>query len=409
MAALESWRRRESPTHAKTKPPNQSRKSVHYDDGGVRKSEVGKSKETLVGANGPILGPTDNLDLNQPCWAGSEGKINPSIVFDCGAQGRGQGDSISMSETISETSAKHSRDSPENWMESSDEGEDSDEEAWSSKRKKTIQQEQRSSYQSGRTEMVMETKVEEVNKRLCKSIWGNSPSDWAWLGSIGNVGGILTIWNSEVFQKTSEWSRTGMLVVNGRWVEDDSMCTIVNGYAPAQRGDLWEILQALVRQATTERICIVGDFNTIREESERVGRATSCDRNEMARFNSFIDGCDLMEVQLVGRRYTWYRPDGTCKSKLDRLLVNSNWLNKWPDVMLKGGKRSLSDHVPIYIEGCKKDWGPRPFKFFNQWIQHPTYKGVIDRVWSTSNIQGWAGFVIKEKLKELKLELKKWS
>ncbi|KAL8457806.1 hypothetical protein ACS0TY_035616 [Phlomoides rotata] len=95
---------------------------------------------------------------------------------------------------------------------------------------------------------LQEIKVEEVNKRLCKSIWGNSPSDWAWLGSIGNTGGILTIWNSEVFQKTSEWSRTGMLVVNGRWVEDDSICTIINVYAPnsaAQRGELWEILQAL--------------------------------------------------------------------------------------------------------------------------------------------------------------------
>ncbi|KAL8494600.1 hypothetical protein ACS0TY_025437 [Phlomoides rotata] len=70
-------------------------------------------------------------------------------------------------------------------------------------------------------------------------------------------------------------------------------------------------------------------------------------------------------MQLVGRRYTWYRPDGTCKSKLDRLFVNDNWLNKWPEVILKWWKRSLSDHVPIFIKGCSKDWGPKPFKFFN--------------------------------------------
>ncbi|KAL8505547.1 hypothetical protein ACS0TY_016695 [Phlomoides rotata] len=113
----------------------------------------------------------------------------------------------------------------------------------------------------------------------------------------------------------------------------------------------------------------------------------------MERFNDFIKGSDLVKIQLVGRRFTWYRPDGTCKSKLDRLLVNSTWLNNWSGSILRDGKRSLSDHVPIYIEGSKNDWGPRPFKFFNQWIQHPSYKG----------------FVIKEKLKELKVELKAWS
>ncbi|KAL8530880.1 hypothetical protein ACS0TY_007781 [Phlomoides rotata] len=224
--------------------------------------------------------------------------------------------------------------------------------------------------------------MEEVNKRTCKSIRGNSPFDWSWHGAIGNSGGILTIWNSEVFQKTSDWSREWMLSVNGRWIEDGSECMIINIYAPnsvTQRKVLWETLQALMWQSGTEDICIIGDFNTIREKSDRL------------------------------EEDSWYRPDGTCKSKLDRLLVNINWLNKWPEEILRGGKRSLSDHVSIFIEGSKKDWGPRPFKFFNQWIQHPGYKELIERVWSTSSKQGWASFVIKEKLKEVKAELKVWS
>ncbi|KAL8498771.1 hypothetical protein ACS0TY_021917 [Phlomoides rotata] len=257
-----------------------------------------------------------------------------------------------------------------------------------------------------------ETKMEEVNKSVCKSFWGNSLFDWAWLGSVGNSGGVLTIWNSDLFQKISSWSITGMLVVNDRWVEDGSDCTIVNIYAlnsVAQRSELWEILRSLVRQIGTASLCIIGDFNMIREESERVGRAGYWDIGEMERFNNFIEGSDLVEIQLVGRRFTWYRPDGMCKSKLDCMLVNSNWLNKWSGAILRGGKRSLSDHIPIYIEGNKKDWGPRPFKFFNQWIQHPSYKGLIEKVWSSSLKQGWSDFVIKEKLEELKVELKAWS
>ncbi|KAL8497092.1 hypothetical protein ACS0TY_020679 [Phlomoides rotata] len=201
---------------------------------------------------------------------------------------------------------------------------------------------------------------------------------------------------------------TKMEEVNKR-VDDGNYCTIVNVYGPnsmTQRSELWEILHSLVMQTGTTYLCITGDFNTIREESERVGRAGQGDRSEMERFNNFIEGSDLVKIQLVGRKFTWYRPDGTCKSKLDRMFVNSNWLNKWPGEILRCGKRSLPYHIPIYIEGIKKDWGPRPFKFFNQWIQHPSYKDLAETVWTSSSKQGWTGYVIKEKLKELKAALK---
>ncbi|KAL8478158.1 hypothetical protein ACS0TY_030156 [Phlomoides rotata] len=221
---------------------------------------------------------------------------------------------------------------------------------------------------------IQESKVEAVDSRTCKAIWGDRPCEWAYLGAEGNSGGIITIWNPTASQKVSEWSRRGMLVVNGIWLEDGGKCTIINV-----------------------------------EEGERVGRAATWDENDMDHFNNFIRGSDLLEMPLIGRSYTWYRPNGACKSKLDRLLVNASWVSKWPDVRLKGGRRTLSDHVPIFIEGSNKDWGPKPFKFFNQWINHKEYKGVVEGVWATSGHSGWAGFEIKEKLKTLKTELNKWS
>ncbi|KAL8541408.1 hypothetical protein ACS0TY_002609 [Phlomoides rotata] len=185
-----------------------------------------------------------------------------------------------------------------------------------------------------------------------------------------------------------------MLVVNGRWLKDGGNCTIINVYAPnvpAQRWELWDCIQALVNQYVEDRMCIVRDFNAIKEKGERVGRAATWDENDMIHFNNFIRGSDLLEISLIGRSYTWYRPNSACKSKLNRLLVNASWVSKWPDVRLKGGRQTLSDHVPIFIEGRKKDWGPKPFKFFNQWINHKDYMEVV------------------EGLKTLKIELKKWS
>ncbi|KAL8547280.1 hypothetical protein ACS0TY_006850 [Phlomoides rotata] len=259
---------------------------------------------------------------------------------------------------------------------------------------------------------IQESKVESVDCKMCRALWGNRPCEWAYLGSEGSSGGIITLWNPEVFQRISDWSRTGMVVVNGRWVEDGGNCTIINVYAPNTailRWEIWDYIQSVVGQYNEDRVCIMGDFNSIRDTGERVGRAATWDIADINRFNNFIQGSDLTEIQLVGRSFTWYRPNGSCKSKLDRLLVNTNWLSKWPCVSLKGGWRSLSDHVPIFIEGAERDWGPRPFKFFNQWIQHQEYRTLIEKVWAESSVSGWAGFVIKEKLKILKSELKGWS
>ncbi|KAL8511032.1 hypothetical protein ACS0TY_017746 [Phlomoides rotata] len=124
-------------------------------------------------------------------------------------------------------------------------------------------------------------------------------------------------------------------------VEDGSKCTIINVYAPnnsAQRGILWEMIEALADQNNTDKVCLIGDFNAIRGVNERIGRSSVCDYRDMDNFNKMIDRSDLTEIPLVGRSYIWYRPDGSCKSKLDRLLVNPNWLTKWSNVILKGVK-----------------------------------------------------------------------
>lgn len=128
----------------------------------------------------------------------------------------------------------------------------------------------------------------------------------------------------------------------------------------------------------------------------------------MANFDNFILGNNLVDLNLSGRFYTWYRHDGSCKSRLDRMLVNDVWVCKWPNIVLKGGKRTLSDHCPIFVEAECKDWGPRPFRFFNYWTKHPSFKSLVDSKWNSYSISGWGSFVLKEKLKRLKGDLKEW-
>lgn len=74
------------------------------------------------------------------------------------------------------------------------------------------------------------------------------------------------------------------------------------------------------------RVCLVGDFNSIRRVEERSGRNESPNLNEIGIFDKFIRGSQLIELPLVGRKFTCYRPDGSCKSRLDRVLVNNKWI-----------------------------------------------------------------------------------
>lgn len=116
-----------------------------------------------------------------------------------------------------------------------------------------------------------------------------------------------------------------------------------------------------------------------------------------------------MDLPLNGRSYTCYKPDGSCKSRLDRMLVNNEWLSKWPTVFLRGMQHSISDHCPLLLETKERDWGPTPFRFVNAWCSHPNFKEFVTNAWHNYPVQEWSGYRIKEKLKMLKEDLKMWN
>lgn len=76
---------------------------------------------------------------------------------------------------------------------------------------------------------------------------------------------------------------------------------------------------------------MVGDFNVVRHSNKRqgVGHAR-VNRSKIKGFNNFIDSNQLLDLLAMGRKYTWYRPNDTTKSRLDRVLVSDNWVETWP-------------------------------------------------------------------------------
>lgn len=73
-------------------------------------------------------------------------------------------------------------------------------------------------------------------------------------------------------------------------------------------------------------------------------------------------------VPCVGRKYTWYRPNGKAKSRLDRFLVSADWFNKCQDNCQFILQRNFSDHCPILLRSSNVVWGPKPFRVLDCWF-----------------------------------------
>ncbi|KAL8503681.1 hypothetical protein ACS0TY_022415 [Phlomoides rotata] len=158
--------------------------------------------------------------------------------------------------------------------------------------------------------------------------------------------------------RTCYWYMVGGLVVNVLWGQDRIPCCIVNIYAPcvfSEKIELWDRLVSVINQNPSACICVIDDFNSIRIEAERDGRAMLPNPRDISAFNSFINDVRLIDLPLHGRSFTWYRANGSCESRLDRILVNSLWLQRWVNSFLKGLRRSISDHCPILLEINAKD------------------------------------------------------
>lgn len=152
-----------------------------------------------------------------------------------------------------------------------------------------------------------------MDNRIGKSLWGNKFCDCASLEAVGKSGGILSIWNEQVFCKTSAWSDKGVLVVNGYLKEDGSQVCVMNVYAPCdttERRILWNLVENIIATLGNIMYCVVGDFNAIRDERERVGRGSVVDQRDISAFRDFIDFGNLFELPLTERAYTWYKLQG---------------------------------------------------------------------------------------------------
>ncbi|GKV27286.1 hypothetical protein SLEP1_g36471 [Rubroshorea leprosula] len=117
----------------------------------------------------------------------------------------------------------------------------------------------------------------------------------------------------------------------------------------------------------------------------------------------------LEDLPMMGRKFTWFKSDGSAMSRLDRFLVSTGFLLNFPDLIQKGLSRDISDHCPVMLISSSKDWGPKPFRTLDCWFELKEFCPFVQEKWKSYNVEGWNGFRLKEKFKMLKNDLKEWN
>ncbi|KAK4559257.1 hypothetical protein RGQ29_008482 [Quercus rubra] len=118
----------------------------------------------------------------------------------------------------------------------------------------------------------------------------------------------------------------------------------------------------------------------------------------------------LIDLPLQGGTFTWSNSrEVASKARLDRFLFFPDWEDKFPTIFQRRMSRLCSDHFPIVLKGGSFQRGSMLFRFENMWLKD---EGFVDRVrswWDSYQVHGAPSFILANKLKLLKNDLKRWN
>ncbi|PWA83892.1 RNA-directed DNA polymerase, eukaryota, Reverse transcriptase zinc-binding domain protein [Artemisia annua] len=225
---------------------------------------------------------------------------------------------------------------------------------------------------------IQETKMTKLELFRLKSMWGNFKFDYACSMARGRLGGLISMWDSNVFMKSNIWCGDNYVIVKGKWKNSIEDYYLINVYGPQHqpaKANLWNFLRS----------------------------------GDAAIFNSFIQDVGLLDLPMGGKMFTWMNKAGTKLSKIDRFLISEDVLESHSDILVTILDKLWSDHNPILLHCKKIDFGPTPFRIFHSWFDRPGFEDVVKAAWvNLSREDVGAISTFHTKLKGLKLHLKQW-
>lgn len=255
---------------------------------------------------------------------------------------------------------------------------------------------------------LLETKIKPQN---FAKLYSSSFQEWCVVSNINmhKGGRIILLWLDSNFQVDVKFRSPQCIHVAVRSItfRIDFECTVVYAFNGAkERIQLWDELRAIKQQIQGPWI-VTGDFNCPLAKEDRIGSEVHF--AEIEDFQTCILDCDLTDLKHVGCNYTWSNnQEGQCRvmSKIDRSMVNGDWIDLMPNSVANYPIIDCSDHSPGIIHFDKGSAeGKRSFMFFDMWCKSDNFTGIVSKVWNTQ-MDGTPMYKVVQKLKALKPELK---
>ena len=139
---------------------------------------------------------------------------------------------------------------------------------------------------------------------------------------------------------------------------------------------------------------------------------TNGNSSRMQNFANFIDNCHLLELESFGLPYTWFnkrRYFSSIFEKLDRVLINDQWIHSFRDARAENLPIIGSNHRPIVLHLDKRDiWiKAKPFRC-EFWFHISGFIDVVNKAWSTNFIDSNT-FQLVKKIQVFRQKVKVWN
>ncbi|XP_071699485.1 uncharacterized protein [Rutidosis leptorrhynchoides] len=164
---------------------------------------------------------------------------------------------------------------------------------------------------------VQETKINSVSDTWVETLWGSQNVGYAVKHPTGRSGGLMLIWDTSSFCVNQAVEGEFFIAIKGKLQGRDGEIVVVNVYGPhrdSKKIRFWSSLNELLKFPGVAWV-VCGDFNEVRSNSER--KNCTFVESRAILFNDFIVNNGLIEIPLLGKRYTRISDDSCKLSKLD--------------------------------------------------------------------------------------------
>ncbi|KAG5616052.1 hypothetical protein H5410_015876 [Solanum commersonii] len=157
--------------------------------------------------------------------------------------------------------------------------------------------------------------------------------------------------------------------------------------------------------------CTIGDFNVITSTEEKYG-GIPYNMNKSLDFISIIEASGLVDIGYSSQHYTWCNQraaEARVWKRLDRAMVNDNWLELMPQTTITHLPSVGSDHCPLLMEmEVRLEHKIKYFKFLHCWTENENFLDTVKGCWQ-KKISGNPMWRLHQKMKLLASTLSTWS